>query len=114
MLITEFRELVVKEHPCESGLEWLDDWIAKHPKGTTSQFFKAKRNVSRSGLAYTPNGYLVWLFCHLLDWSKEQDGIEVYEHFYKSQTMCQKLLDSYEPWSAKPSKLADALSRAYE
>ena len=116
MHITELRELAVKEEACAEGLQWLDDWIKDHPKGTASQFFKSQRNVSKSCLAFTPCCYLMWSIRHLLDWSEVQNGLEHLQPwgYIEALSLYKEMLDTDNIWAILPKQAADALARAYK
>ena len=74
MLISDLRKIIVNRPltPCQSGLEWFDE-LSKNHKYTTS-FFKSLKNEEKTPLAYTPYGYLVWIFWHCLDWTEIIDN----------------------------------------
>ena len=115
MLVTELRELAVEEGACIQGLDYLDQWIKKHPNATASEFFISQRNVSRNTFtAFSPHGYLRWCFRKMLNWQEVNVLPDImWSISIKAHELLKEILNSDTVIEASPRKLADALARAY-
>jgi hypothetical protein len=112
MLITDLREIIINERPCEQGLAWFDKVSRGHVN--TTSFFKSLKKIKHNKSSFTPHCYLRWIFYHCLDWSnfKESTSRSVfgpkYYKFIKEKFHVTFLVD------LPVSKLCDALIRAFE
>ena len=120
MLLTNFYILADQNHACGEGLNYLKNWMKKHPnKLTTTDFFNAHKNVKFDFAACSPSGYMRWIFRNLLDWSELGYGcdIPIGADFLnpKTRKFIKELLGTDQVTSDNTTrKIAEALIRAFK
>jgi hypothetical protein len=118
MLLTDFYKLAKQNDACDLGLIYLKGWMANHPtKKNVVDFLKSQRNVRGNGAAFTPHGYLRWIFRNLLDWSElnDMDYLALHDQHNTKETndFIMKLFGTCDLTEVSAKRLTTALIRAF-
>jgi hypothetical protein len=73
MEMREFMRLLAKERPGGQILDWAEEWLLAHPRGTVSEFFLDQKAEGEDGEARGIWGgqmirNLYWCFINMLDY----------------------------------------------
>lgn len=113
MKIEKLTEIIMSTNPCLSGLCWYKD-LSEGCKTSTEFFNKCKKqNYSKDGCAYSPHGYLRYIFYKCINWSEFGNEEFLYCQYNASRFLYENF-KVYNYFMIPIPDLCDALKRAFK